>query len=170
MTTNLLPFRVHGNGTSYTKGCRCQECKDDRVAYKQEFKSRSKPTLDYEPPMEEIRGTLEHFMTCVEETAGCWYWLGSRGPKGYGMYQAGRGRAAKDLRAHRFAYLMFVGPIPDGMEIDHLCHNADLTCDEKDDCSHRACVNPEHLEVVTPLENQRRKADRERKRRELGHS
>jgi hypothetical protein len=47
------------------------------------------------------------------------------------------------MGAHRFAYLEFVGPIPDGLVLDHLCRN-------------KKCVNPDHLEPVTNAENLRR--------------
>lgn len=65
---------------------------------------------DYEPPPEEIVGTLENFMTFVEETASCWYWIGNRHTAGYGLYSLGRG--TRSAYAHRFSYQMFVGPIP----------------------------------------------------------
>jgi hypothetical protein len=68
----------------------------------------------------------------------CWPWLASTDGKGYGSFRVG-----KHQRAHRFAYELLIGPIPAGLVIDHLCRN-------------RACVNPAHMEPVTPLENQRR--------------
>jgi hypothetical protein len=48
------------------------------------------------------------------------------------------------ITAHRAAYRLFVGPIPDGYEVDHLCQN-------------RGCVNPDHLEAVPLKENRRRR-------------
>ena len=66
----------------------------------------------------------------------CWLFTGVLSPKGYGkFYYLGGAR-----QVHRVAYELFVGPIPDGYEIDHLCRV-------------RHCVNPDHLEAVTPLVN-----------------
>jgi hypothetical protein len=47
------------------------------------------------------------------------------------------------------AYILFRGDIPVGMDIDHLCHNADPDCVSDASCPHRRCVNPKHLEAVT---------------------
>lgn len=70
---------------------------------------------------------------------GCWNWTGGT-TKGYGSFSAvGR----KKVYAHRFSWELHRGPIPDGLVIDHLCRNT-------------RCVNPDHLEPVTQLENVRR--------------
>ena len=62
----------------------------------------------------------------------CWRWTGSISPNGYGRFNL--------IYAHRRSYELHVGPIPEGLTIDHLCR-------------HRWCVNPAHLEPVTRGEN-----------------
>lgn len=81
------------------------------------------------------------FLTYIEKTETCWLWRGTLTWDGYGLFRD-KGRRSG---AHRFAYEFFVGPIPDGFQIDHLCRV-------------RHCVNPAHLEPVTPAENTRRSA------------
>ena len=75
----------------------------------------------------------------VADSTGCWEWTGKKNHKGYGYIYLEGGLK----RAPRFAYEAFVGPIPDGLHIDHLCRN-------------RACVRPDHPEPVTSGENPRR--------------
>lgn len=69
----------------------------------------------------------------------CWEWCGEINYKGYGRLWAG----GKRYFAHRAYYEAKYGSIPEGLHIDHLCRN-------------RRCVNPDHMEPVTALENRRR--------------
>ena len=76
-----------------------------------------------------------------EPNSGCWLWLGpilhagTRRQKPYG-------RLGREL-AHRLSFIFFKGPIPDGLEVDHICNNG-------------LCINPDHLQAITHAENIRR--------------
>lgn len=98
----------------------------------------------------EVRGKLAK-RTLVRDD-GCWEWIGTKDKNGYGLFMG--------VGAHRLSWLACVGPIPEGLTIDHLCRNT-------------SCVNPMHLEPVTLLENLRRsyrvKAAREAKTCKHGH-
>src|SRR5229473_3334209 len=89
------------------------------------------------PPRE--RFTTFYF---VDRSSGCWLWIGGTNGR-YPLFGISR---RTRVYAHRFSYEEFVGPIPSGLEIDHLCSNI-------------KCVNPDHLQPVTHQENQRRYAD-----------
>ena len=79
-------------------------------------------------------------MSKVNKTETCWLWTAGVNASGYGKF--GREPTGPEL-AHRVAYELLVGPIPDGLVLDHLCRV-------------RICVNPAHLEPVTSGENTRR--------------
>ena len=76
------------------------------------------------------------YVNCEGE---CWLWTGGKSLEGYGHFSVNN----RTVGAHRFAYEQFHGPIPAGLQLDHLCRNP-------------SCVKPDHLEPVTPAENQRR--------------
>ena len=75
----------------------------------------------------------------VDVQGDCWIWQREIDRHGYGRVR----KQGHNRRAHRLVYELLVGPIPDGMTIDHLCRV-------------RSCVNPDHLEPVTATENVRR--------------
>ncbi len=83
----------------------------------------------------------ERFWSKVDKTDTCWLWQAFRAPgqHNYGQFSVNN----RNILAHCFAYEALVGPIPDGLEIDHLCRNP-------------PCVKPEHLEAVSHAENVRR--------------
>jgi hypothetical protein len=75
----------------------------------------------------------------------CWLWTGWPGGGGYGYLRVN----GKKIGAHRVAYELFIGPIPEGLHLDHKCHTEDASCPGGRTCPHRLCVNPEHLEATT---------------------
>lgn len=83
--------------------------------------------------------SLGLLMARVEKTEECWIWVGRLNRKGYGNVQV---KGVK-RNAHRAVYLESGFVIPDGYHLDHLCRN-------------KTCVNPAHMEPVTPQENVRR--------------
>lgn len=84
---------------------------------------------------------LSRFWAKVNKTSTCWLWTASTGYGGYGSFYDG----SKHGPAHRYAYIQFVGPIPEGMEVCHACDN-------------KICVNPSHLYAATHRDNMRHAA------------
>jgi hypothetical protein len=72
---------------------------------------------------------------------GCWVWTSGKNVDGRGQIHVGPGRNSHKL-AHRVAYELYIGPIPEGLLVLHKCHNG-----------HLGCVNPNHLYVGTQEKN-----------------
>src|SRR5688572_4330660 len=90
----------------------------------------------------ETTPAIDRVLSKVAFDSGCWIFTGARHRFGYGLIGIGRRGAGKSA-VHRVTYEALVGPIPEGMEIDHLCRNP-------------PCCNPLHLEAVSHTENVRR--------------
>ena len=84
------------------------------------------------------------FWEKVAQVGDCWEWQARRSAAGgYGLFAPD---GHNTVCAHRFAYEDLIGPIPEGLQLDHLCHNT-------------RCVNPYHLDPVTPRINVLRSAN-----------
>lgn len=79
---------------------------------------------------------FDRFEAKVWFKPGCWEWQAGKATAGYGTFWTGD----RFMSAHRYAFELYVGPIPVDLQLDHLCRN-------------RGCVNPNHLEPVTAREN-----------------
>ena len=88
---------------------------------------------------------IERFWSKVEKSNECWTWTAGKDRHGYGQFHIRR----KNWRAHRVSFLIQKGYLPEGMFLDHICHN-------------RACVNPEHLRPVTNKQNGENRAGLDR--------
>ena len=86
--------------------------------------------------------TKNRFMSNVMKrtTSGCWFWMGNRTKGDYGRFSVGGRLDRMRYRAHRYAWMMTYGPIPDGMDVMHKCDQP-------------SCVNPEHLELGNHKKN-----------------
>jgi hypothetical protein len=79
---------------------------------------------------------LKSLCEIPESEDGCWVWTGATVGEGYGVI----GRFGERIYSHRLSYETFVGPIPEGHYVDHMCHN-------------KGCINPQHLRPATPKQN-----------------
>lgn len=121
---------------------RCNACYKRHV--KELKKSGSFAPLPPTPIAERLRARVQ------VAPNGCHHWTGAiNASTGYGTI----GLNGDNPYVHRLSYTLFVGPIPEGMKIDHVCHNRDPECRGEGVCMHRRCLNPEHLEAVPHREN-----------------
>ncbi len=138
VTPEVSPMRPHR--TCSTDGC-------DTVSYargwcRQHYDYRRRRRVD---PLVGTRRARNHISLAARlwagalaDGTGCWVWQRARDRSGYGHIGASRSR--NNLRAHRVAYELVKGLIPDGLVLDHLCRNP-------------SCINPDHLEAVTDRVN-----------------
>jgi hypothetical protein len=94
------------------------------------------PPFPYEIPRRKHKTADERFWGRVDKTPTCWLWQGAPMPNGYGKFFLG----GKIKAVHRLSWEAENGPVPEGMVIDHKCHQ-------------KLCVNPDHLQAVTNSQN-----------------
>jgi hypothetical protein len=92
-------------------------------------------------------GVGPRFERNIDKTATCWDWIGNKDAGGYGMFSIYQ----VPLKAHRFSWEWYIGPIPYGMHVLHHCDNP-------------GCVRPDHLFIGTQADNNRDRAAKERNR------
>lgn len=95
------------------------------------------------------KGIAEILSLIEPQANGCHSWTGTITDRGYGKITVD----GKNCQAHRLVFSILIGPIPSGLTLDHICHNRDNTCRGGASCLHRRCVNPEHLEPISAIEN-----------------
>lgn len=136
----------------------CTDCGIPREAAKRKKMTRGRCSKCYQRHLYALKKSgefeslnapqpvMERFLARIsKQPNGCHQWTGQMNHHtGYGMMSI----SGTMHYAHRLAYTLFVGPIPERMDMDHTCHNGDKSCNGQALCMHRRCVNPEHLEPV----------------------
>lgn len=117
---------------------RIQEAFNARVPEREQLTKQMIAKIYRDEHGPSARTPLQRFMDkwMPVPESGCWLWLDEDSSSGYGRFWDGK----QAHQAHRFSYEHFVGPVPEGLQLDHLCRV-------------RCCVNPSHLEPVTAREN-----------------
>jgi len=148
-----LPARYNYYMTSLTlKPCEETDCKNPSKARGLCMKHYNyhtwRGTL---PPLKSFTDPASRYEHWIDRSdpSGCWLWGGALS-SGYGVIAVNGGNDY----VHRWAYETFVGPIPDGLIVGHVCHDLDLTC-RGGECVHRRCGRPDHLSPMSKGDNLR---------------
>lgn len=133
---------------------RCEPCYRRNLKQLKESGTQEPRTRrDYHPRKATTAPALERVLGLTTPGwGGCVIYTGRLNEAGYGVSSTN----GRPTLAHRLIYLERVGEIPSGEMLDHLCHSSDADCPGGPTCLHRRCVNPNHLEPVTPAENNMR--------------
>ena len=145
----------------YSLGMKCKFCTND-AAYKKlqlcrthygRWRRTGDPTASVQGRRNDVKPISDRLLgNIVKLSNGCWEWTA-------GINQYGYGKVKFDGRtygAHRVAWFLSNGAWP-VEELDHLCHTLDRECVGGIECRHRRCINPDHLEEVSKVENIRRR-------------
>lgn len=126
---------MQSNRTCSVDGC--EKCRHGGSLCSMHSERRRRTgSLELHRPTAEVR-----FWSKVQVTGFCWEWVGAISDTGYGSFHISKEQGRTG--AHRYVWELLMGPIPDGLVVDHLCRN-------------RSCVNPDHLEPILEAENIRR--------------
>lgn len=104
------------------------------------------PTLWFTP--EQLKKVIDRIQP---QENGCWWYPAEVSAKGYATTRIGW-PVTKGTTIHRLSWIYYKGDIPEGMVLDHLCHNV-TTCEGGNTCKHRRCVNPDHLQLISSADN-----------------
>lgn len=131
--------RIQSRKTRLVKECANEECRKSFIAHRPAAKYCSAKCMGFvrKHAQKDMRAYLMSHIQIPDSREGCWIWTGHLNESGYGMAS---NRGAR--RAHRVVYEIFVGPIPEHMDVLH-----------GETCTTRACVNPFHLRIGTNQEN-----------------
>lgn len=137
-----------------TKPCSVEGCAGKRycrgwcIKHYGRWRKHGDPSVSLTLQGEPVIVRLARF-TASGSAEECWPWLGAVNWKGYGHSF----RDGKQMQAHRVMYEETIGPIREGMTLDHVCHTKDRSCPGGNICRHRSCVNPFHMDQVSAAVN-----------------
>jgi hypothetical protein len=134
---------THRRHTKWLLECDCGNRKVTTIDVLRRGDCQSCGCFHREISRRKVQPVAKKFWSHVQKTERCWLWVGVRSSDGYGRFEIRNHQVSKVFKAHQMSWILLRGPVPDGLQLDHLCRV-------------RHCVNPDHLEPVTMAENIRR--------------